>query len=113
MAKTLTYMALPGIEVENTYWMVGSVKLNAFDRTAEIEVRCYLNEDARHQRVDEARGALKVINVFVHLPQYEEFFAPEILKVQDNDPIRAAYTLLTSYDEPLGLRNLLAGGEDA
>lgn len=98
-----------GIQLPSVYLMVGDVVLHAKDKTAEIFVYFYANQDIRRAQTT---PVLNVKKVFVDKPGYLEFFADEKLKETGVSPVKAAYGLLAKYPEPLGMRELFEQGSE-
>jgi hypothetical protein len=92
-----------GVQLPSAYLMVGDVVLHAKDQTAEVFVYFYANQAIR---IAQTTPVIKIERVFVHLSQYQEFFADEKLLEQGMSPVKAAYQLLAKYPEPLGMKEL-------
>jgi|SRR5215813_1341302 len=110
MALITTFEAAPGVPVDNAYLMIGDIWFHFKDQTAEIFIFPYRNEEARRGNI-EGILARYPIRIFVHQPQFEEFFTPAALSQNDNNPQKAAYQLLAKYEYPLGLKELFDIGQ--
>lgn len=140
MAIRLDHEHLPGIVIEDTYWLIGNLEIGLFDETMRVYMRCYLNEDARHQRLQQGaldeltvaresgatEGQLEVIRTRwsrYNRPLNRHDDKAFILDVAHSDYVKrikpilaqlqeAVYALAKEQPEPFGLANHFAEGKD-
>jgi hypothetical protein len=112
MAKQLDKEIYPTVLVEGLYYIVGEVTIRAFHQTARIEVYGFLNRDARKQLVPGAEQPIRKHGIEVYYEQFIKYFTPAKLSEVDNDPIAAAYRLLSDEPEPIGMAGFFTDAKD-
>jgi hypothetical protein len=111
MAKEIDVEIAPGVIIEGTYWLIVSLTLSPLDHTGHILVYGYLNIDARRGGIDTDRLPRFREHKEIDSLRYEKYFIPSVLQEAGNDPIAAAYLMLTNEPPPVGLKEF-ADGKD-
>jgi hypothetical protein len=109
MAKEIDVEIVPGVMIESTYWLVASVTLSPLDHTGVIVIRGYLNKDSRSQQIPTERLPRFREHKEIDSLRYQKYFAPSVLQAAGNDPIAAAYLMLTNEPPPVGLKEFAEG----